>query len=115
MGVQEEPELNRLNNSHPQLQKFQQLQEKLDFHAVPKRPKIPTLQYSVSKVEIMEERKAMSIEGEEEEEEEQEEKEEEKALAESEEEGSDDEESESDEESMEAMDTEEVNLEVTEG
>ena len=113
MGVQEEPELNRLNSSHPQLQKFQQLQEKLDFHAVPKRPKIPTLQYSVSKVEIMEERKAMSIEGEEEEE--QEEKEEEKALAESEEEGSDDEESESDEESMEAMDTEEVNLEVTEG
>ena len=112
MGVQEEPEVNRLNNSHPQLQKFQQLQEKLDFHAVPKRPKIPTLQYSVSKVEIMEERKAMSIEGEEEE---QEEKEEEKALAESEEEGSDDEESESDEESMEAMDTEEVNLEVTEG
>ena len=111
MGVQEEPEVNRLNNSHPQLQKFQQLQEKLDFHAVPKRPKIPTLQYSVSKVEIMEERKAMSIEGEEE----QEEKEEEKALAESEEEGSDDEESESDEESMEAMDTEEVNLEVTEG
>ena len=111
MGVQEEPELNRLNSSHPQLQKFQQLQEKLDFHAVPKRPKIPTLQYSVSKVEIMEERKAMSIEGEEE----QEEKEEEKALAESEEEGSDDEESESDEESMEAMDTEEVNLEVTEG
>ena len=104
MGVQEEPEVNRLNNSHPQLQKFQQLQEKLDFHAVPKRPKIPTLQYSVSKVEIMEERKAMSIEGEEE-----------KALAESEEEGSDDEESESDEESMEAMDTEEVNLEVTEG
>ena len=67
MGVQEEPEVNRLNNSHPQLQKFQQLQEKLDFHAVPKRPKIPTLQYSVSKVEIMEERKAMSIEGEEEE------------------------------------------------
>ena len=112
MGVQEEPEVNRLNNSHPQLQKFQQLQEKLDFHAVPKRPKIPTLQYSVSKVEIMEERKAMSIEGEEEE---QEEKEEEKALTESEEEGSDDEESESDEESMEAMDTEEVNLEVTEG
>ena len=112
MGVQEEPEVNRLNNSHPHLQKFQQLQEKLDFHAVPKRPKIPTLQYSVSKVEIMEERKAMSIEGEEEE---QEEKEEEKALAESEEEGSDDEESESDEESMEAMDTEEVNLEVTEG
>ena len=112
MGVQEEPEVNRLNNSHPQLQKFQQLQEKLDFHAVPKRPKIPTMQYSVSKVEIMEERKAMSIEGEEEE---QEEKEEEKALAESEEEGSDDEESESDEESMEAMDTEEVNLEVTEG
>ena len=111
MGVQEEPEVNRLNNSHPQLQKFQQLQEKLDFHAVPKRPKIPTLQYSVSKVEIMEERKAMSIEGEEEEQE----KEEEKALAESEEEGSDDEESESDEESMEAMDTEEVNLEVTEG
>ena len=109
MGVQEEPEVNRLNNSHPQLQKFQQLQEKLDFHAVPKRPKIPTLQYSVSKVEIMEERKEMSIEGEEEE------KEEEKALAESEEEGSDDEESESDEESMEAMDTEEVNLEVTEG
>ena len=108
MGVQEEPEVNRLNNSHPQLQKFQQLQEKLDFHAVPKRPKIPTLQYSVSKVEIMEERKAMSIEGEEEEQEE-------KALAESEEEGSDDEESESDEESMEAMDTEEVNLEVTEG
>ena len=50
-----------------------------------------------------------------EQEEEQEEKEEEKALAESEEEGSDDEESESDEESMEAMDTEEVNLEVTEG
>ena len=112
MGVQEEPEVNRLNNSHPQLQKFQQLQEKLDFHAVPKRPKIPTLQYSVSKVEIMEERKAMSIEGEEGE---KEEKEEEKALAESEEEGSDDEESESDEESMEAMDTEEVNLEVTEG
>ena len=109
MGVQEEPEVNRLNNSHPQLQKFQQLQEKLDFHAVPKRPKIPTLQYSVSKVEIMEEKKEMSIEGEEEE------KEEEKALAESEEEGSDDEESESDEESMEAMDTEEVNLEVTEG
>ena len=112
MGVQEEPEVNRLNSSHPQFQKFQQLQEKLDFNAVPKRPKIPTLQYSVSKVEIMEERKAMSIEGEEEE---QEEKEEEKALAESEEEGSDDEESESDEESMEAMDTEEVNLEVTEG
>ena len=109
MGVQEEPEVNRLNSSHPQFQKFQQLQEKLDFHAVPKRPKIPTLQYSVSKVEIMEERKEMSIEGEEEE------KEEEKALAESEEEGSDDEESESDEESMEAMDTEEVNLEVTEG
>ena len=69
MGVQEEPEVNRLNNSHPQLQKFQQLQEKLDFHAVPKRPKIPTMQYSVSKVEIMEERKAMSIEGEEEEQE----------------------------------------------
>ena len=112
MGVQEEPEVNRLNNSHPQLQKFQQLQEKLDFHAVPKRPKIPTLQYSVSKVEIVEERKTMSIEGEKEQ---QEEKEEEKALAESEEEGSDDEESESDEESMEAMDTEEVNLEVTEG
>ena len=108
MGVQEEPEVNRLNSSHPQFQKFQQLQEKLDFNAVPKRPKIPTLQYSVSKVEIMEERKAMSIEGEEEEQEE-------KALAESEEEGSDDEESESDEESMEAMDTEEVNLEVTEG